>query len=76
MYTAKIITDGDTQVVVLPEEIRFTCDEVLVNRIGDVVVLFPPEKDWDILAQSLNDVSADFMEERDQGGAAEERESL
>lgn len=76
MNTAKVFANGGSQAVRLPKEYQFSTDEVFVNRIGDMVVLFPKEKGWDILAQSLEHFPEDFMAERDQGGPAEERESL
>jgi len=76
MYTAKIFTNGGSQAVRLPKEYQFAASEVCVNRIGDMVVLFPKEKGWDILEQSLEQFPEDFMAERDQGGPVEERESL
>ena len=76
MYTAKIFTNGGSQAVRLPKEYQFATSEVCVNRIGDMVVLYPKEKGWDILEQSLEQFPEDFMAERDQGGPVEERESL
>jgi antitoxin VapB len=39
--TAKLIMDGDSQVVLLPEEFRFEGTEVRVSKVGDKVVLEP-----------------------------------
>ena len=76
MYTAKIFTNGGSQAVRLPKEYQFATGEVLVNRVGDVVMLFPPDRGWDIMAQSLDQFTPDFMAERDQPRVAEEREPL
>jgi antitoxin VapB len=39
--TAKLITDGDSQLVLLPEEFRFEGAEVRVSKVGDKVILEP-----------------------------------
>ena len=42
--TAKLIQDGDSQVVLLPEEFRFEGTEVRVSKVGDKVILEPLKK--------------------------------
>ena len=43
MEIARIITQGDTQMVLLPQPYRFEQDEVLIDRIGDVLFLLPKD---------------------------------
>jgi antitoxin VapB len=74
--TAKVFPNGRSQAVRLPKEFQFSTDEVYVQRVGGVVMLFPREKAWEVLAQSLDHFTEDFMTERDQGGPAEERRAL
>jgi len=66
MNTAKVFATGRSQAVRLPKEFRFKEGEVGVNKVGDLVVLFPRKKGWDILAKSLESFTADFMETRNQ----------
>lgn len=75
MTTAKIFENGRSQAVRLPKEYRFSEDEVIITKIGDMVMLMPKNSKWDMLLQSLDLFSDDFMEERVQG-ALEEREEL
>ena len=42
--TAKLIMDGDSQVVLLPDEFRFEGTEVRVTKVGDKVILEPIAK--------------------------------
>jgi len=76
MTTAKIFENGSGQAVRLPKEYRFSGDEVLVDKIGDIVLLMPKNNQWAGLLSSLNLFTPDFM----QNGRAEEflqgRESL
>lgn len=76
MKTAKLFKNGDSQAVRLPKEFRFQGSEVLIQRIGDAVVLLPKAKSWDALIGSLKKFSPDFMSERDQPTAADVREPL
>ena len=50
MDTAKVFANGGSQAVRLPKDCRFSGDEVLVNRIGSVVILTPKE---DFLAEGI-----------------------
>lgn len=76
MHTAKVFPNGRSQAVRLPKEFQFAADEVYVNRIGNVVVMFPREKGWETLVRSLELFSSDFMRDRGQARRAETRESL
>ena len=39
MLTAKLFENGRSQAVRLPKECRFDGDEVMINKVGDVVFL-------------------------------------
>lgn len=66
MKTAKLFQNGQSQAVRLPKEFRFEGDEVIIKRSGNAVVLIPSNHSWDLLVNSLNKFSADFMDERNQ----------
>ncbi|MBI4558179.1 MAG: AbrB/MazE/SpoVT family DNA-binding domain-containing protein [Candidatus Hydrogenedentes bacterium] len=76
MNTAKVFPNGRSQAVRLPQEFQFSTDEVYVNKVGGVVMLFPRTKAWEALARSLDHFTDDYMAERDQGQAAERRRKL
>lgn len=61
MMTAKIFENGRSQAVRLPKEFRFDANEVIINKIGDVVLLIPKENKWDGFLRSLDLFSDDFM---------------
>ena len=67
MEVAKIFSNGGSQAVRLPKNCRFDQDEVLVNRIGSVVILMPKNDPWAPMMQSLDmfteDVLADGIED-------------
>lgn len=75
MMTAKLFENGRSQAVRLPKEYRFQGDEVMINKIGDVVLLMPKGDKWSGFLSALNLFSDDFMEEG-RGETAQEREEL
>ena len=44
--TAKIFKHGRSQAVRIPKEYRFSCDEVLIEREGERVILTPRPQSW------------------------------
>ncbi len=66
MKTAKIFTNGRSQAIRLPKEFRFSGDGVYINKIGKIVILIPKDDPWSALANSLDQFSDDFMEDRNQ----------
>ena len=47
METAKIFTNGGSQAVRLPKQYRFNSEEVIINRIGNIVMLIPKDDQWE-----------------------------
>lgn len=76
MMTAKIFENGRSQAVRLPKEYRFDSDEVMINRIGDVVMLIPKTAKWESFRNAVDMFSVDFMVEREDAQLLQERESL
>ncbi len=66
METAKIFMTGRSQAIRLPKKYRFEGSEVYIKKIGDVVMLIPYHAPWEILKESLDMFSDDFMETRNQ----------
>ena len=64
MKAAKIFMNGRSQAVRLPKDCRFDSREVYVKKIGDLVMLIPKRKAWDVFLESLSGFSDDFMNER------------
>ena len=76
MMIAKLFENGRSQAVRLPKECRFNGDEVIVNKIGDVVILIPKENKWSVLLSSLDMFSDDFMTTGREQPKVQEREKL
>ena len=52
METAKLFASGGSQAVRLPKSCRFPCDEVAVKKVGDIVMLYQPDKTLDSFLRS------------------------
>ena len=76
MMTAKVFKNGRSQAIRLPKECRFSSDEVVVNKIGDIVILLPKENKWDSFMRAIDLFSDDFMADGRTRDSAQEREAL
>ncbi len=63
METAKIFENGRSQAVRLPKQFRFQVDEVVVQKLGDAVLLVPRESLWQTFMDGLNSFTEDIFEE-------------
>jgi antitoxin VapB len=64
MATAKLLQNGDGLAVCLPEECRVEGDELCVKKIGDLILLFPKGKEWEMFMRGVDGFSDDFGVER------------
>ncbi|MCL2281257.1 MAG: type II toxin-antitoxin system VapB family antitoxin [Dehalococcoidia bacterium] len=60
MSTAKLFQNGKSQAVRLPKEYRFDGCEVKIKKIGDLVLLFSPDKEWDIFMHGIDSFTDDY----------------
>jgi antitoxin VapB len=64
METAKVFMNGRSEAVRLPKDCRFKTDEVYVKKVGDLVLLIPKDKTWEVFLQGLDGFTKDFMTKR------------
>ena len=83
MTTAKVFENGRSQAVRLPKEYRFNEEEILINKIGDIVMLIPKGYKWKSFISSLALFTDDFLTDdfrRDESSGirftSDEREEL
>ena len=74
MATGKVFMTGRSQAVRLPKEYRFDTEEVVLNKIGDVLIMIPKDKAKDIFLSSLDEFTDDFMAEGRKQPLQQERE--
>ncbi len=75
MNLAKIVQDGNTQSLILPDEFHLEGDEVYIKKVGTALVVIPKDNPWQPLIDSLSLFSEDFMATREQP-KLENREEL
>ena len=76
MQTARLFLNGRSQAVRLPKEYQFSGENVYIKRVGEAVILFPVDKEWEIFLHGLNSFSDGFMSEGRFQGIDQEREKL
>jgi len=76
MQTAKVFENGRSQAVRLPKEYRFNSEEVVINKIGEAVILIPKDNKWAGFLSSLDYFTDDFMSEGREQPDVQERDFL
>ena len=61
MEKAEIIKNGDNKMVVLPKDFNSGNDEILMRRIGNMVVLVPKDDVWANFMDGINGFTEDFF---------------
>jgi len=67
LETAKLFTHGGSQAVRLPKSCRFSCDEVAVKKVGEIVMLYQKDNALNNFLQSepfTDDVYNSILEAR------------
>ena len=76
MQSAKLFLNGRSQAVRLPKEFQFSGDDVLIQKVGDAVILLPNNKRWEIFMHGLNSFTDDFMKEERSQCKSQSREKI
>ena len=72
--TAKVFKSGNSLAVRLPKDFRVKEKELCIMKVGNKILLFPPEQKWDVAFDELagvQDLCRDFLKERRQPSAQE-----
>ncbi|MDR1965932.1 MAG: type II toxin-antitoxin system VapB family antitoxin [Synergistaceae bacterium] len=59
--TTRVFKNGNSLAVRIPSEFSVTEDEMLIQKIGDAILLTPKKDVWESFARSLEEFSPDFM---------------
>ena len=76
MQTARLFLNGRSQAVRLPKEYQFNGENVYIQRVGEAVILFPVDKEWEVFMHGLNNFSSDYMSEGRFQGMDQKREEI
>jgi antitoxin VapB len=61
MQTTKIFKSGNSQAIRIPREYQVEGDELVINKIGNTLILFPKDDPWELFKKSLTEFSDDFF---------------
>ena len=61
MKTVKLFSTDQNQVLEIPEEYSFTDEEVIINKIGDILLITPKSKAEDEFLAGVASFTDDFM---------------
>ena len=76
MKTVKVFKSGNSQAVRIPKEYQVNEEELIINKIGNSIILFPRNDPWDLFRKSLYEFSEDFFAEGRNQPAMQERNSF
>lgn len=76
METAIVFETGRSQAVRLPKKFRFDVDEVVIQQLGDAVILVPKKSLWKTFVKGIDGFSDDFFANGRDQGMQEDRGAL
>jgi antitoxin VapB len=67
MQTTKVFKSGNSQAIRIPKEYQVDVEELIINKIGNTIVLFPQNDPWELFKKGLTEFTEDyFIEGRNQ----------
>ena len=63
MHSSKVFISGNSQAVRLPKEYQVHEKELFIQKIGNLIILFPKKDPWEAFEESLNEFTPDFLAE-------------
>lgn len=65
LQTAKIVSNGDSQAVYLPEEFYFATSEVYISKQGENLIISPKKSTWDSFFDTVSVFDDGFLADRE-----------
>ena len=76
MKTVKVFTSGNSQAVRIPKEYQVAGKELIINKIGNTIILFPLDDPWKLFKNSLQEFSDDFFSDGRKQPAMQKRKGF
>lgn len=76
MHTVKVFKNGNSQAVRLPKEFSVTDTELLIQKIGNSIILTSKDDPWEGFRNGLDMISDDFMSDGREQPEMQEREEF
>ena len=74
MKTVKLFSTDQNQILEIPEEYSFAEEEVIINKIGDILLITPKSKAEDVFLAGAVSFTEDFMSDGRLQPAKQEQE--
>ena len=74
MKIAKLSKIGQNQVLEIPEEYSLAEEEVIINKVGDILLITPKSKAEDVFLAGAASFTDDFMSDGRRQPAQQEQE--
>jgi antitoxin VapB len=63
MQSTKVFKSGNSQAIRIPQEYQVDEEELMINKIGNTIVLFPKNDPWELFKKSLTEFSDDYFKD-------------
>jgi antitoxin VapB len=61
MQTTKVFKSGNSQAIRIPKEYQVDVEELIINKIGNTIVLFSQNDPWELFKKSLAEFTEDYF---------------
>jgi antitoxin VapB len=63
MQTTKVFKSGNSQAIRIPKEYQVEDEELIINKVGNTIILFPKNDPWGLFKKSLGEFTDDYFAE-------------
>jgi antitoxin VapB len=61
MQTTKVFKSGNSQAIRIPKEYQVDEEELIINKVGNTIILFPKNDPWQLFKKSLTEFTNDYF---------------
>lgn len=76
MLATRVFQNGNSQAIRIPQELRTDKKDYLINKIGEVYVIYPKDDPWAASKNIVGTFPEDFMSDRNQPPYNDAREEF
>ncbi len=76
MQTVKVFKSGNSQAVRIPKNYNVSDDELIIQKVGNTIILTPKKSVWKSFENSIENFSDDLFEDGREQPEIQERGSL
>jgi antitoxin VapB len=63
MQTTRVFKSGNSQAIRIPKEYQVDEEELIINKVGNTLILFPKNDPWELFKKSLTEFTDDYFRE-------------